>query len=143
MRHEFVQYIPSTLEEGVLYVSVEYKTAAHLCACGCQQEVITPLSPTDWELSFNGNSITLRPSIGNWDFSCRSHYFITKNSIDWAGDFTKEQIRNVKRKDKINKDTYYETESNKVSEKPNEKSKGLPERLFSFFSKSKNDIGLK
>ena len=45
--HEFVEGIPERLEEGVLYVSILYATAMHLCACGCGREVVTPLTPTD------------------------------------------------------------------------------------------------
>jgi hypothetical protein len=33
--HEFVEFVPSELKEGVLYVSVQYATAVHKCACGC------------------------------------------------------------------------------------------------------------
>jgi hypothetical protein len=107
MRHEFVEFIPETLMEGILYVSIEYKIVAHLCACGCKREVVTPISPTDWELSFNGTSISLRPSVGNWDFPCKSHYFITRNSIQWAGTFNKQQIEAVKSIDHKKKSIYY------------------------------------
>lgn len=68
LRHEFVEFIPDDLEEGVIYISIQYATATHLCACGCGAEVITPISPTDWELTFNGSSVSLSPSIGNWSF---------------------------------------------------------------------------
>ncbi|WP_425342947.1 DUF6527 family protein [Rhizobium etli] len=46
---------------------------AHLCACGCRTEVITPLSPTDWRFTFNGKTISVEPSVGNWSLTCRSH----------------------------------------------------------------------
>jgi hypothetical protein len=78
IRHEFVDLIPDALEDGVLYVSVQYATALHLCCCGCGSEVVTPLSPTDWSLTFDGDTVSLRPSIGNYSFPCRSHYFITR-----------------------------------------------------------------
>lgn len=107
MHHEFVEFIPETLKEGILYVSIEYKTATHLCACGCKREVVTPISPTDWELSFNGDAISLRPSIGNWDFPCKSHYFITRNSIQWASAFNEQQIEILKSMDQKNKTIYY------------------------------------
>ena len=45
--HEFVEFIPEKLEEGVVYVSFEYATAMHLCCCGCGREVSTrDLRPT-------------------------------------------------------------------------------------------------
>ena len=84
LRHEFVEFIPDELEEGVIYISMEYATATHLCACGCSREVITPISPTDWELTFNGSSVSLHPSVGNWSFPCRSHYWLRRGRIHWA-----------------------------------------------------------
>jgi len=35
LKPEFVEYIPNMLEIGVLYISIPYQTASHLCACGC------------------------------------------------------------------------------------------------------------
>lgn len=78
----FVIYVPGELEHGLLYVSMEYATAVHLCACGCGTKTVTPLSPCDWSLAFNG-AVTLRPSIGNGQAPCRSHYLITQNQIRW------------------------------------------------------------
>ena len=92
IRHEFVGFIPDSLEEGVLYVSIPYTTAAHLCACGCGHEVVTPLSPTDWQMIFDGETVSLKPSIGNWSFPCQSHYWIERGRIRWAPRWTREQI---------------------------------------------------
>jgi len=44
--HEFVEHLPHELEEGRIYVSILFATAAHKCCCGCGNEVVTPLSPT-------------------------------------------------------------------------------------------------
>ncbi|HEX7708319.1 MAG TPA: DUF6527 family protein [Thermoanaerobaculia bacterium] len=90
--HEFVDFLPEHLEEGTLYVSMEYATAAHKCACGCGNDVITPLSPTDWKLTFDGRTISLYPSIGNWSFPCQSHYWITNDRITWDWRWTREEI---------------------------------------------------
>jgi Family of unknown function (DUF6527) len=54
LRPEFVRAIPKKLSEGTLYVSMEFATAAHSCACGCGREVVTPLSPTDWKITYDG-----------------------------------------------------------------------------------------
>src|SRR5205807_234586 len=62
LAHEFVEYMPDQLKDGVLYVSIPFATGAHKCCCGCGQEVVTPLSPTDWKLIFDGRSISLDPS---------------------------------------------------------------------------------
>lgn len=105
LRHEFVQYIPEQLEEGVLYVSVEYATTAHKCPCGCGNEVFTPLSPTDWELIYNGQTVSLKPSIGNWSFPCQSHYWIEKSRISWAPSWTSQQIERGRERDRLAKES--------------------------------------
>lgn len=92
LRHEFVEFIPSELEDGVLYISIAFATAAHKCCCGCGCEVITPITPTDWKITFDGESVSLSPSIGNWSFECRSHYWITRNRIRWAETWSAEEI---------------------------------------------------
>jgi len=40
---EHVHSMPKELSPGILYVSEEFRTAAHLCACGCGSKVRTPL----------------------------------------------------------------------------------------------------
>src|SRR5258705_141709 len=107
MKHEFVEFIPENLQDNVIYISIPYCTAAHKCACGCGNEVITPLSPTDWQLTFDGESITLFPSIGNSSFDCRSHYWITNSRIDWSYELSESEIRNTRIGDKLNKAKYY------------------------------------
>lgn len=78
----FVTYVPGDLEQGKLYVSMEYSTAVHLCACGCRTKTVTPLATDGWTLKFDG-TVTLRPSVGNGQSPCRSHYLITRDAIEW------------------------------------------------------------
>lgn len=92
LRHAFVEFIPEELEEGVIYVSLPHATATHLCACGCGREVITPISPTDWQLTFDGESVSLKPSIGNWSYPCQSHYWLERGRIRWAPKWSREKI---------------------------------------------------
>lgn len=92
MIHEFVEYIPNNLEAGVLYISITFATAAHLCCCGCRREVTTPFTRTDWKLIYDGESVSLQPSIGNWSFPCQSHYIITGNSVRWVDRWSPERI---------------------------------------------------
>jgi hypothetical protein len=92
LAHEFVEFIPEDVQEGTLYISKTYGTAAHKCCCGCGREVVTPLSPTGWRLTFDGTYFSLYPSIGNWTLPCQSHYFITKSKVVWAPRWTKAQI---------------------------------------------------
>ena len=103
LQHKFVENIPDKIEEGILYVSFVYSTAIHKCVCGCGNEVVTPISPTDWKLTFDGESISLDPSIGNWRFECRSHYWITNNRIRFARRWSIDEIetgRNEEKKEK-------------------------------------------
>ena len=88
MRPVFVDVVPDTdlMEQGVLYVSIVYATAIHNCACGCGQQAVTPLSPDEWSLTYNGHAISLTPSIGNWRMECKSHYWIQGNRIIWVPD---------------------------------------------------------
>jgi hypothetical protein len=104
---QFVELIPEQIEEGVLYISIQYCTAIHKCVCGCGNEVVTPLSPTDWELIFNGKTVSLSPSIGNWNFKCKSHYFITKNKIRYARRWKDIEIEEGRKDDIDNKERYF------------------------------------
>jgi Family of unknown function (DUF6527) len=87
-----VQYMPKELKPGVLYVSEEFGAAAHLCVCGCGSKVRTPLGPTDWNLEETSGGPTLRPSVGNWQLPCQSHYWIWQGRILWSDPWTPEQI---------------------------------------------------
>lgn len=108
LQHKFVEFIPDKIEEGVLYVSIEYCTAIHKCACGCGNKVVTPLSPTDWQLTFNGKTLSLSPSIGNWNFDCQSHYWIRNNNVEFAGRWTDNEIRSGRENDLERKKEYFE-----------------------------------
>lgn len=99
IQFKFVEFIPDKIEDKTLYISVEYSTAVHNCICGCGNEVVTPLSPTDWELRFDGKTVSLSPSIGNWSFECKSHYFITRNLIQHARRWKNLEIEEGKIKD--------------------------------------------
>lgn len=81
IHHKFVHNIPEVdeMEDAIIYVSTQFATASHKCCCGCASEVIAPLDPRQWKLIFDGKTISLKPSIGNGKFSCRSHYFIRHN----------------------------------------------------------------
>ena len=107
LRHEFVEYIPKDLKDGTIYVSMTFATVAHRCCCGCGNEVITPLSPTDWKLTFDGETISLDPSVGNWNFDCQSHYWIRRNRVKWAPRWSREEINAGRHYDRLAKDKYF------------------------------------
>lgn len=100
-KHIFVPVIPDVLEENTLYICLKYNTMLHKCACGCGEEVVTPISPNDWSFTYNGESVSLSPSIGNWSYRCRSHYWIIRNTIIWAEQWSDEKVKRVRELDNI------------------------------------------
>lgn len=107
LEHRFVEHIPEQLQPGVLYVSMEYATSAHTCCCGCGEEVVAPFTPTDWKMTFDGETISLRPSIGNWTLKCRSHYVIDRSKVKEAGPWSDEQVEAERRRDRMSKASFY------------------------------------
>lgn len=110
MRFELqhVLYMPKNLSPGVLYVSKEFDIAMHLCPCGCGSKVKTPLGPTEWSVQETKGGPSLRPSVGNWQQPCQSHYWITRGEVEWAGKWTSEQIAAGRQHDQERRAAYYE-----------------------------------
>jgi len=107
LTHKFVKNIPRELEDETVYVSIEYATAIHKCCCGCGNEVVTPISPTDWKLTFDGETISLYPSIGNWGLKCQSHYWIVNNRVKWAPKWSKKRIEYTRNAEELEKEEFY------------------------------------
>jgi hypothetical protein len=107
LRPEFVQFVPGVLDPGVLYISVPFATASHGCACGCAEKVVTPIRPTDWSLTWDGETVSLHPSIGNWSLPCRSHYWIRRNRIIWASAWSRQEVEAGREKDRRAKKSYF------------------------------------
>jgi Family of unknown function (DUF6527) len=122
LKHEFVEFIPDEMEQGTIYISIRFATASHPCLCGCGNKVVTPIRPTDWTLIFNGKTISLNPSIGNWSFPCQSHYWIRNNRVKWAPKWTREQIERGRLRDGYAKQSYFD-----AAEHPAEDSAERPE----------------
>ena len=114
LRHEFVDHIPEQLDDGVLYVSIRFGTVVHRCACGCGEEVVTPLGPAEWRLTYDGRTVSLEPSVGNWSFPCRSHYWIDNGTVRWAHDFSEAEVALVRQKASTRRNSYYQTERAEV-----------------------------
>jgi hypothetical protein len=102
-----VHFMPQQLGPGILYVSEEFDIAAHLCACGCGQKVMTPLGATEWSFEEVDGKPTLHPSIGNWQLPCQSHYLIVAGKVRWAGRWTPAQIVAGRRAEEERRRTYY------------------------------------
>lgn len=103
LQHRFIDGFPDRLQPGFLYISIEFASMSHLCCCGCGREVVTPVSPKDWKFTYDGASVSVHPSIGNWSLPCRSHYIIQSGRVRWAGDWSDEQISAGRQRDLIAK----------------------------------------
>jgi hypothetical protein len=99
LTHKFVEFIPPELEANTIYISIPYATVIHNCCCGCGNRIVTPLSPAEWKLIFDGRTISLEPSIGNWRYPCRSHYWIRNNRVIWSDDWSDDEIMANKKRD--------------------------------------------
>jgi hypothetical protein len=86
---------------------MEYATAAHNCCCGCGLQVVTPFTPADWKFTFDGETVSLWPSIGNWNFPCRSHYIIRHNRIFAAERWDNDKVKAGRDKDHKLKQKYF------------------------------------
>jgi len=131
IEHRFVNSIPRKLEPGVLYVSIECATAIHSCCCGCGEEVVTPLTPTDWTLFFDGETVSIWPSIGNWNYACQSHYVIERNKVVQALPWTDKRIARGRARDKAAKRRFYGGTDSKgsIPRRPVESRTDTPEKL--------------
>ena len=88
LTHTYVEFIPKELDAGILYISTRFKTASHLCCCGCGQRVVTPLNSAKWQLHDHGSTISLSPSVGLGALPCRSHYWIRRSRVQWCRDMS-------------------------------------------------------
>lgn len=136
--YKFVDAIPERLEEQTLYISMDYATVVHKCCCRCGKEVVTPLSPTDWKLIYDGSSVSLDPSIGNWSFDCKSHYWINRNKVRWAASWTDSQITEGRLRNRGLKNQHYSNNTSGI------KRRETPDRSTThsnFFSRIKRWFG--
>ncbi len=109
LRLQRVHYMPKELEPGILYVSEEFDVAGHLCACGCGNKVMTPLSPTEWSFHESEKGPSLRPSIGNWQLPCTSHYWVDGGKVEWSRAWSPEQVERGRRGEEERRRAYYES----------------------------------
>lgn len=102
-----VEFMPKVLEPGILYVSETYRTAAHLCACGCGEKIRTPLGPAEWSVNDGRGGPTLWPSVGNWQRPCRSHYVITDGVVHWARQWSDAEVRSGRKQEHVHRAAHF------------------------------------
>ena len=96
---EFVASFPTPMQPGIIYISIAYSTAGHLCPCGCGREVVTKLSPARWRVIFDGE-VSLKPSVAATGLPCNSHYFITRGAVDWHPELDRVQAARAQSADR-------------------------------------------
>jgi hypothetical protein len=138
LAHRFVDDMPEQLEPGHLYVSVRYATAMHLCACGCGREVVTPLSPAQWKMTFDGETVSLSPSIGSWALPCRSHYLITRDKVIDAPRWSEDEVAKGHARDRRKRTEHYTAKSTPPAPVP-----VLPPEKIGWFDQVKSLFGFK
>ena len=80
----FVDRMTPCPKDGTLYMLPQFNVAIHNCMCGCGKQVVTPLGDGQWSWSFDGDSTTLSPSVGNFQYDCKSHYFLRQGKVTWV-----------------------------------------------------------
>jgi Family of unknown function (DUF6527) len=133
--YKFVEYIPKELDEGIVYISTEFAVTAHLCCCGCGLEVSLPLSPADWQLAFDGRSISLSPSVGRGSSPCRSHYLIQRNQVIWATKLSPSAYKANRLRDDAKRAVTFETEPEAAISTPTTETQGFWSRVKRLFSR--------
>lgn len=103
-----IEYLPNDLEPRVLYVSEEFGIAGHLCPCGCENKIMTPLDASEWSFKEVNNKPSLYPSVGNWQLPCKSHYWIRNGVIEWSDQWSDEEIAKGRIAEERQRKSYYE-----------------------------------
>ena len=81
----FVDTIPAGKRtEGEILISIKYGIASLACPCGCGNAMDLPIEPHRWSIKWDGEHISMSPSISSSRTQCKSHYWITDNRILWA-----------------------------------------------------------
>jgi hypothetical protein len=107
VRPQYVEQLPDQLDEGVLYICEEFNLTAHKCCCGCGEDVYNKLGPAKWWLTkMPDGRVSLDPSVGNWKYACKSHYWISKNRVIDAGLMSARTIKEVQQRDRRDRDRY-------------------------------------
>ena len=99
----WVENMPESMKKGELYISTKHHLVEHICACGCGAEVSLPLGRSEWKIEYDGETVSLWPSIGNWRLPCKSHYIIQESKTRWCRQWSEEEIYKGRIKDRNDK----------------------------------------
>ena len=60
-------------------------------------------------MTYDGQAISLWPSVGNWTLPCRSHYVVNDAVVIEARSWSDEEIAAERRRDRVAKGRHYGT----------------------------------
>jgi hypothetical protein len=92
--YEQADPIPKLMKPGVVYHDTEFELAELLCPCGCGHR-ITLLVPDGHQISVDGTTPSVSPSIAVCDAPCGSHFFIREGEVDWLAAFSPSRSASV------------------------------------------------
>ncbi len=59
-----------------------------------------PPVAAQWSLTYDGENVSLTPSIGNWALPCRSHYWIRKGKVRRSRRYSPAEITENRERDR-------------------------------------------
>ena len=68
-------------------------------------------TPAKYALTYDGESVSLWPSVGNWQKPCKSHYVIRNSRVVWYAEWTDRQIERGRARDQAAVRDYFESRS--------------------------------
>jgi hypothetical protein len=70
------------------------------------RDVVRPFTRTDWNMTLDGETISLRPSGVNWALPCRPHYVIHRSKVVEGRPWADQQMEAERRRDRTAKARY-------------------------------------
>jgi hypothetical protein len=83
-------------------------------------------------MMFDGETVSLDPSIGNWSFPCRSHYWLVRGGVNWALQWSSVEIERGRALDRMTKSRHYGDETSDTRDRPAANAKGLAARILTW-----------
>ncbi len=59
-----------------------------------------------WRLSYDGQGVSLHPSVGSGSLPCRSHYFVRDNQVRWAR-WSKVEAERARERDRADTEAFF------------------------------------
>jgi hypothetical protein len=81
---------------------------------------------------FDGETVSLDPSIGNWSFPCRSHYWLERGGVRGALQWSTAEIERGRALDRIRKSRYYGEETSDIPDRPPAIARGFAAKFLAW-----------